>query len=215
MNKIEITLREKLKELSILPGLLELTLEKGFCAGGAVRDIARGAKPRDYDIFFKSADAVEEFKQKYSHLCEETVLGNFNLADFQFITIYFGSPKDIISQFDWNVNQKYCDFAITNNPSYEYTETHLSFNCNASYRLSALLRLPKFIEMGYKIEPRELAFVVCYIAATGVLASSEAVEAELSFVPSSGHAINLKGIPERATKAAIQSSPLMKALREK
>lgn len=211
MNK----LMTKMLELKKIPGLYEFTMANCFCAGGAVRDIARDREPKDYDIFFKTKEAIDEFKQKFSHLTTETVLGNFNLDDFQFITMYYGSPTKVVAKFDWNVNQVFVNF--TEHKPTAWGGVHfndLTFNCNASYPLSALLRLPRLIEMGFKINAKEFAFVVAFIAAKGCLSSTERCQKELAFVPSADSQMNLNGLPERAQKAALANSPLMTAMKE-
>lgn len=205
---------EKFEELKIVLDLHDFVMNNCFVAGGAVRDLRRNKTPKDYDIFFKTEEAKEQFVQKFAGYCVETGLGNFNYNDFQFITINVGSPEKVIARFDWNVNQCYFDPTDKRKFSSYYVPEYLQFNCNSDYPLSAFLRLPYLIEKGFKIEPKEFAFVAAFIQNLGLLNSSEAATKALSFVPSSNGVTDLQNVPERAARAAIMKSPLAMAMRE-
>jgi hypothetical protein len=210
---------DKMLELKAIPGLYEFTMENCFIAGGAVRDVNRNVEPKDYDLFFRTDKGIEEFKAKFSERMEETGLGNFNYSDFQFITLSSGTPAQVVSKFDWDVNMQYYVFGETHAKSLSYInhagEHSLVFNVNSSYPLSAFLRLPQMLKKGYHIMPKELSFITAFLAAKGVFNSGEEAQGHLNIVPSQSMSqYSIGGAVDRGRQAAIADSPLMKALKE-
>jgi hypothetical protein len=206
-------LDDKILELKNVPGdLYSFVLENCFMAGGAVRDTYRGVKPKDYDLFFKTKSALDEFVTKYQDYMVKTPAGNYDYMDFQFITMYYGSPEKVIGTFDWNCNQMYYDFKTKKNRA--FNPDYLIFNVNANAPLSAAVRLPYLIEKGYKIRPKEMMFMMSFLAAKGILTSSKAAQENMAIAPSTGSQMDLSGAVDRAVDAALQDSPLMKSLKE-
>lgn len=115
-----------------------------------------------------------------------TGIGNYNFKDFQFITIRFGSPKQVIDTFDWNVNMGFVDFKthLVNNA--ECKARYLRLNVNAEKPLSALLRLPRMLKKGFEIEEKELLFTVSFISSVVNLKSSKGIEDQYEFISSGG-----------------------------
>jgi hypothetical protein len=215
---------DKMELLKKVPDLYDFTLNHCFVAGGAIRDINRSVEPKDYDLFFRTKEAIDEFKTKFSKYMEETGLGNFNYGkDIQFITINYGTPEKVVGEFDWNVNQVYYEFNRLTSyklvsrfiAMFRSNDTELVFNINSSYPLSAFLRLPYMIQKGFTISPKEFAFVTAYISARGFLNSEEEMKKQMSIVPSSESSkFNIEGTVQRAQALAIKKSPLMNSLKE-
>jgi len=204
----------KILELSKISGLYEFTIANCFLAGGAVRDIVRQKIPKDWDIFFKTDAAKDEFLAKFSGKMELTGFGNYNWKMFQFITMETGTPQKVTDTFDWNVNQVYYDFASSRfGGQTQDTMMHLMLNTKAKTPLSAIMRLPYFIEKGFKIDQKELLFCLTFISIAVNLTSHEAVSNQKNFTSGNGGEVGgIEGVIERAKKAALEQSPLCKAL---
>jgi hypothetical protein len=207
----------KMRELQKIPGLFEFVMEHAFLAGGAVRDLARNKTPKDWDIFFKSEDAKNEFVKRFSSGMVETGIGNFNYANFQFITIRWGTPEEVINTFDWNVNMLYYDFLrerARNGAVWGfYDGVYLKINTNAEKPLASLLRLPYLIEKGFRIEQDELLFALSFVSKAVNLQSSESVMDQAEFMSACGGPTGkIDDTIKRASEAAIKHSPLYKAM---
>lgn len=207
----------KIQQLAEIPGLYQFILDNCFVAGGAVRDIARNVKPKDWDIFFRTEEAKDEFIVRFGKYCTKTGIGNFNYQDFQFITLYTGTPEEVIGQFDWNVNQRYYEFGTSDKSYYKYPSSSqpLRFNCKARKPLSAYLRLPDMLAKGYTIEQEELMFLLSFLAQTAPVRGGCDLSNEFEFMSSGGGYIGAskaeKAI-ERASEEAKKQSPLYKLL---
>jgi hypothetical protein len=181
-TKVEKALREKILTLNNKNGLHDFLNKNCFIAGGAVRDLLRDKTPKDYDIFFKSQEAVEEFKAKYlSDLLSlggyETSIGNYNHFDFQFITLSVGQPEDVIRQFDWNVNMVYFDLSVDKILPKEYDRfnNNLSLNLDCIKVWSAMERLPYFISKGFDIDTYNMAGALTRFSMIGPVTSYEKI----------------------------------------
>lgn len=206
-------IEKAIKILKQVPGLHEFTMEHCFLAGGAVRDLARGNVPKDYDIFFKTKAAAEEFKRKFSMGMVESVLGNYNFSDIQFITMNVGSPEKVIEQFDWNVNQVFYDFA-NGKASGIQSDNALRINTKAQTPLSAIMRIPHLLSKGFVIYPEELLFAYTFVSTVVNLSNAEAVKAQTCLMSNGGGNTDYRidAVLKRATEAALTQSPLSKAL---
>lgn len=203
----------KIKELQRVPGLYDFVLANCFLAGGAVRDTIRQQKPKDWDIFFKTEAAKNEFVSRFSDGMDQTGFGNLNYYDFQFITLDTGTPEKVIGNFDWDVNQVYFDFATNRLGGNVSSNNYLRLNTEARTPLSAIMRLPHLLSKGFLIEQKELLFAYTFVSLKVNLASPTAVQAQNSFISNGGFPLSgVTETTERAVKAALKSSPLMKAL---
>lgn len=205
---------EKMQDLKKVPDLYEFALANCFIAGGAVRDSLRNTVPKDYDMFFRTDSAKDEFIAKFGRKCDITGFGNYNWDKFQFITLATGTPEEIIANFDWNVNQVYWDLAATKFGGNISSNMDLIFNAKARTPLSAIMRLPYLIEKGYRIEPKELLFAYTFTTLSVNLADPKVVENQQNFISGNGGAISgIREVTERAVKAVLENSPLMSALK--
>lgn len=160
--------------------LKELLINETFLAGGCFASIYHAEKPNDYDIFFRSKEAVDKFKVLCPHFCfnNKTTLSEYrsltyissattqnafslNLPKFkiQFITRFYGTPEEIINTFDFHHSQAYLDLK---NDSFHIPINNikhkvLTYNQEGNdFPLSTLNRILKFKERGYSISFLEI-----------------------------------------------------------
>jgi hypothetical protein len=167
-----------------------LPLENAFFAGGCLRDLSKSIEPKDYDIYFFNAEDISrviEYFTSHPENTTQTSLSNWNLVleykgknlTFQFITLMFGLPREVIGGFDFTINMSYYVFATE--------EMYLSpdVGSNQLYPgskivrpLHALCRITKFLGRGYTISHRDLVSLA--ETAIGKKLSDEEKEAQLS-----------------------------------
>lgn len=183
-NKIE----DKINTLNDVPGLVTFVNDNCFVAGGAVRDIIRNRTPKDYDIFFKTEEAKDVFIKKFGTIYDFTVtgIGNYNYKNFQFITLYTGTPKQVTSTFDWNVNQVWYDFQDERTYFETGYDLYLNFDCEKP--LSALMRLPYLLEKGYKISQTEHLKAIAFTALKVNFNDEESIAKQHEWMSSGGGA---------------------------
>lgn len=209
------TLELKLNTLKKIPDLYEFTLENCFIAGGAARDTIRSTPPKDYDMFFLSDSAKDEFIRKFGNHCTVTGFGNYNWDEFQFITLVTGSPESVTDTFDWNVNQVWFNLKAKRFGGHLSTSNYLMFNCKSRTPLSAIMRLPMLIKKGYVIEPKELLFAYTFVALSVNMANPEAVNLQQAAAISNnaGPCTGVESVTKRAVKAVLENSPLCQVLK--
>ena len=109
LNKELDLLKDKLSDDLI--GLLKLT--RGYIAGGAITSILSGAKINDIDLYFRTKEdmnysfSVLKVRSKGKPYVTTNAISMRVLdTDIQLIVKegYYGSPEDVIPQFDFTVN---------------------------------------------------------------------------------------------------------------
>lgn len=155
-----------------------------FLAGGAVRALITNEKPADYDLFFKSQEAVtavrEELEADGCELkfeCPEGKLFTyvktweddyyagtpeyFQSIKIQLILDSIGGPEQIIEGFDFNA----CRAAIDNDYLYcdidfirDVVTKELSMH-RVTYPVATLKRFGKYARKGYNINKAAKQFV--------------------------------------------------------
>lgn len=166
------------------PELKKLVKEKTFLTGGCFKAIWHNEKVNDYDFYFIDQESADKFKHIITKGLNNsktpfTIEKDFRLQNYfppakttefamtflleddikvQFITKYVGSPKTVISRFDFQHAQNYF---ILKNEEYNINYNSLAnksliFNEKATHPVHALKRLKKFIEQGWEIEDSEL-----------------------------------------------------------
>jgi hypothetical protein len=149
------------------PGIAAFLEETAYLAGGAVRDLLRTKNPNDYDIFFKTPEALTKFEEMFAKKMintpfknyQTTVLGTYRNYKVQFISMYTGSPDEVVGRFDWNINMVWSPLGeVPHSPlGRAYFPTNeLRLNLNATHLFSAMERLPRFLAEGYRIDPFEM-----------------------------------------------------------
>lgn len=144
--------------------------EHAYVAGGCFHSMVNGQKVNDYDFYFKTKQAVEDFKTltqarpNYRFLPSKNAI-NYNGSDIklQFITSFWGTPKDVIAKFDFKHCMSYLDlntqqlkmdrpFLLSN---------YLEFNLDASFPAKALERIIKCVaEKKMRLSGKTLADLV-------------------------------------------------------
>lgn len=207
-------LQQQLELLRNVPGLYEFASANCFLAGGAVRDNIRNLPPKDYDMFFRTAAAKDEFIQKFGSQFVETGYGNYNWEKFQFITLVTGSPKEVTDTFDYSVNQVWFEFGGNRAHGEISSNMFLHFNTKSRTPLSAIMRLPRLLEKGFKIEAKELLFAYTFVSLSVNMANAEAVNSQQMAVSNNGGPISgVESVTARAVKAVLENSPLFGELK--
>lgn len=89
---------------------LELLSEDVFLAGGALRSLIDGKKPKDYDLFFTGPDAIPVTRERLEKHgfelifeCPKGELWTYVNGDMkiQLVANIFGTPEEIIDHFDF------------------------------------------------------------------------------------------------------------------
>jgi hypothetical protein len=177
-------------QLEQIPGLRNFVEHNMYLAGGAVRDLIRKIVPNDYDLFFRTDEAKDEFVRRFSRAMtgtpfknfEITLNGNFKISPskVQFITMFTGSPEKVVGGFDWSVNMVWVDLtAKVISLAYPYSND-LYFNLDATHVFSAIERLPKFLAMGYTINHVELQKALVTLSLGGAITDPKQVPATFS-----------------------------------
>lgn len=159
----------------------DLPLHQAFLAGGCLRDLAQGEEPKDYDLFFFSKEDTEKVNTYFTSIennnsfpapissVTKSSLSNWNVDfsfkgkvyHFQFITIVYGQPENLVKTFDFTVNANYYNIAteeIVINPA---TWNKVLVPCEKILRpLNAIVRITKFIPRGYTIGPKDMISLV-------------------------------------------------------
>lgn len=154
------------------PEARSISLNSLYVAGGAIASIANRTRANDYDIFFKTV----EDKNKTLEILKQCVNINKNLfivtdnaitfkssPAIQFILKVYGNPEEVIQNFDFLHTQNYYDFStktlvIKNLEIIKSKE--LIYNNKATHPLSALTRIYKFMNKGYKIDGVEIIRII-------------------------------------------------------
>lgn len=149
------------EEVSLIVSETEL-LDQMFIAGGAIRSLLVGDKVSDYDIFFKTQEALDKFVSHMEHRQYEyksnNSIGLFTSTGkhLQFIIVTSGSPGSVVGEFDFTCNQSFYTFSeeLLNVHTDSYTRD-LRINPNARNSMGTFLRIGKFLRKGYNYPPRE------------------------------------------------------------
>lgn len=164
-----------------LPSPIKEILRTGdaWIAGGYILSKITGNPIKDYDIFFKNADAhhyaVLELKAAYNNIADIKI--NEGTTTFKFPdgrpsiqaigNWYSPNPHSLLDKFDFTISQCALHF---NGNSYELTlaasfyedvaTRELVYNPNDESRGSSIMRVVKYAGKGYKISTEELSKVL-------------------------------------------------------
>lgn len=158
------------KDLLIIRAFLQsrhIESDKVFVAGGAVRDSLKGKRYKDIDLYFETPKVANEVESVLTSIFGAELTTKFTTTikipgistKVQLIKLIYGTPEEVINQFDFTVNAKYMKLS-------EYTPK--SLNEDYSLRLldkcktpnTLLHRTLKLIQDGYEIETTELVKVL-------------------------------------------------------
>lgn len=171
MNEMEICkhLDLKLEEFSVkikCPELRNRLKEELYFAGGCIYCLRNDRTVKDYDMFLKKKDLIEELMKLdiWSYTSDYAL----TCGKFQIIVKYFGEPESCVGQFDFKHNMHYyipgslkirCAyedeffFEEPDFDQFEYLNTdELIFNENRARDIEGVwLRIEKFTARGMKI----------------------------------------------------------------
>jgi hypothetical protein len=186
-DKIKIHLSQVSEEfLNLFPDDIKVKLIEGFyIAGGCIYSLYNDKKPNDYDIFLYSkstGNILSAFFMQYINQFKHggISLGNYNglqivktknaisIGDkFQVILKYAGMPYSVIEAFDFKHNMFYYMPEIDMvdcHPDVDFsylTTNDMYFNdLRARDLCGVILRLPKFLERGMRINKKEIAKIL-------------------------------------------------------
>ncbi len=175
-----------------------------FIAGGCFASLLNNEEVNDYDFYFTNYDAVNKFtsniqsslkkakvfskqnKLKYTfkqtHESDQALSFEF-YPDFgkpikiQFITKYYGEPKEVVGKFDFLHCQSYY-YPATGDKSVNTDRygKNLEFNLKSPYPMSALKRMVKFVKRGYLIPDGELLKICLAINALEINSNKDVEE---------------------------------------
>lgn len=182
MNKrrnVELILNLVRSELTkLLP--LELAEDfdsKSFIGGGAIYSIYNVQEPKDYDFFFNDELYVAKLRKHF----EETPflkykkgvkMGDYkghrliitdnaiSIGDYQLITRWVGTPKEVIGQFDFKHNMFYVyEGKLQTLVKWKYLDDNkLRYNEDRARDIcGTIIRVKKFVERGFTITNKEMA----------------------------------------------------------
>lgn len=189
---------------SIPEGVREVFRESAYIAGGAVRDLIRGRMPKDYDIYFRTEDAMNtvtrevewesrskmaDFRvQSSDDIWRLTLIRNYTheRTKGQLITLMYGAPEEVVQRFDFTVNTGWwCP--LTGKLVYGDTRDALIYQMGGPYPLNALMRVPYLLEKGFTITKEEMVKIGVDISRMAPIRTIEQLEAACvgcSFSPS-------------------------------
>ena len=180
---MKLTDKDVQKIVDQLPmGLMELMVtEDVFLAGGAIRAIIAGEEVKDFDLFTRSAEKAREYAERLSEVFNnEDYLATENaftvkddldsIPDIQFIHRWaFSNKWGLIGSFDYTIAQAAIWFE---NGDWKSVAAPSFYDDLEAKRLvytvpdreeepgGSLLRMRKFLRMGYDISPYDMAKVI-------------------------------------------------------
>lgn len=160
-------------------------LENTFIAGGCIYSLYNDLKINDYDIFCKSKPVVarlskfikQNIKSFEAHgykvsFTSFAISLEINNIKYQIITKYYGSPEDVVNEFDCLHNMAYYDFK-TNEVNILSDEKYLDsnilrFNTKRCRDLcQSIMRISKYNQRGFKIYKSEIRKMLLKLYDTG------------------------------------------------
>ena len=142
--------------------LRHLIREKAYFAGGCIYSLRNGREVKDYDLFLKDTEIIEDLKKLdcWSYISEYAL----SIGKYQVVVKYFGEPDLCVGQFDFKHNMHYyipgeskirCAYMeeLDEEPEiddFKYLETNeLVFNENRARDIEGVfLRIKKFTDRG-------------------------------------------------------------------
>lgn len=186
---VEEQLRRAKKEfVSMLPeSIREEFNEKSYIGGGAIYSIYNNKEPKDYDFFlideylakklhmifslnsnlkYKSGVKIGSFKNLHMVITDNAI----SIGQFQIITRWVGTPKEVIGQFDFLHNHFYMyrDKIETLTEWNYLDDNELRFNTNRVRDVAnCIMRMNKFLNRGFIISNREIASMLLKLNEVG------------------------------------------------
>ncbi|UNY48747.1 hypothetical protein P9294_gp032 [Bacillus phage FADO] len=151
--------------------------EKSFLGGGAIYCLYNGKEPKDYDFFLKDKELgdrlrtyfVDNDRLKYKNGVLVSTYNNkrlvvtdnaISIGDYQIITRWSGTPKEVIREFDFKHNMYYfCNNRIEALTKWKYLDDNkLYYNEERARDIcGTIIRVKKFVERGFTITNSEMS----------------------------------------------------------
>jgi hypothetical protein len=148
----------------------KLKFSKAFVAGGALTSVFSRNEINDYDLYFKDKDGLEEMinyfeDEDYTKENESfnavTYKNNDNVFQLIKLNEFTNVPEVVIDKFDFTINQVAYDFEvdkffIVDTFLKDLAARQLVFNNKTPYPIATLIRVEKYLNKGFNINPLEL-----------------------------------------------------------
>ena len=180
MKWVEIKLEKARQDLiNILPEDLRDDFSKeSYIAGGAIYSIWNNKPVKDYDFFVRSEELVEkirnhtEFMRVWQGEKGSVKIGTYlgytliitdnaiSIGDYQIITRWVGTPKEVIEEFDFKHNMYYYENnKIHSLVGWKYIKDNkLIYNEKRARDIcGTIIRVKRFVEKGFTITNSEMA----------------------------------------------------------
>jgi hypothetical protein len=195
---------------------LEVVKDDIYIAGGAIRDVFQGVRPKDYDIYActaKAADAINNaLKRRYPvnnngnfDFWSDEVGGKLNvIVNPEFIR----PPEELIKEFNFTCNMNYFHRGVVRKHS-DIGYKILNLNPGCKYPVGCLMKLPRMIELGYEVSELLMAQLLGKCLPLGI-DTVEAFKKSCPGLSSSGGLSHATGLP--TAKELFDKSQLGEAL---
>lgn len=147
----------------------------GFVAGGVFKDLIKGKKPKDYDVFFKS---IKEYNKAIGYLSTNTKEYEYieSLEGYYVRLLHkksnnvlelncrsFGTPAEVISKFDFDITKMALVYVNPNefkvicskNMLDNVKNDTITINKNIKPTISTLERIKRYKSYGYSFNPSD------------------------------------------------------------
>ena len=188
---IEIQLDEAFEGIcKILPSKFQEEFKKhAFIAGGAIYSHYNNLEVNDYDFFLDDVHLVNSFIAYFKDYVQDREVGNcltgmynrnticlskyaisFN-EKFQIIIKYIGTPKEVVSEFDFKHNMfsyKYGDKVECFSEWDSLIDNKIHFNEDRARDICGIImRIPKFKDKGFDISKKEISKMLIKLSENG------------------------------------------------
>jgi hypothetical protein len=158
---------------------------KFWIAGGAIRDFFAGQKPRDFDLFCRSAEDLAAVQWGLEGIANTKLIDNdklvrFKLGDLEIDLVkrYYAGPQDCIDHFDFTVCAAALEFTMGQEPEFSRLHYHVNFFRDLATRRLMLLSLPEPLDTVRRvIKYTKKGFTICNNELTTLLAAVQTTPA--------------------------------------
>lgn len=144
-----------------------------YIAGGAIRDMLNKKDPKDYDIYFTNPTSAEFAKKlvtkKYFLNNNENLdswVGGFRINAI-FNEEFCVPPKLLIKEFNFHQNMNYYHNGLLFKDG-SVSVTFLRINFESKYPLGTLMKIPRMVSLGYKIEECDYSRLLGQVLKLGI-----------------------------------------------
>lgn len=147
----------------------------GYIAGGALRDIANGDVPKDFDIFFRTQADFDNAVGLYDETRGAWLYTTKNCLAFEgedddvieLMSRQFGKPEEVIVGFDytavmaaWDGEKLTCDPKFLTDAAGRFIRLNRNRVREDSHPLHSLQRVFRRLEKGWNIEKGDFRFLL-------------------------------------------------------